>query len=159
TATFRPNSSLYRAAGRLCYAEAHLDGEKRSYNLVAVERNPYLDATLARAEAGATLDVLAAALVEDEIAREEAEEFIHQLIGAQILVSELAPMVPGPEPIHDLIAQLRVASTTVAVATVLEDTRAQLAELDASPLGAAADRYVAIAERLKRDLPAEAELA
>ena len=34
---FRPNSSLYRAAGRLRYAEGRLKEKVRSYHLVAVE--------------------------------------------------------------------------------------------------------------------------
>ena len=52
--TYRPNSSLYRAAGRLRYAEARLDRKVRSHHLVAVDSNDYLEEALRRAEGGAT---------------------------------------------------------------------------------------------------------
>ncbi|MBV8200614.1 MAG: lantibiotic dehydratase [Acidobacteria bacterium] len=60
---YRPNSSLYRAAGRLRYAEARLEDKVRSHHLVAVEASDYLEATLARASGGARAAELAAALV------------------------------------------------------------------------------------------------
>src|SRR6202035_1693639 len=51
---YRPNSSLYRAAGRLRYAEARLAGKVRSHHLVAVESSPYVEAALACAGASPT---------------------------------------------------------------------------------------------------------
>jgi hypothetical protein len=56
--TWRPNSSLYRSAGRIRYAESRLQGKVRSYHLVAVEQTDFLEATLARAGEGASLDTL-----------------------------------------------------------------------------------------------------
>ena len=50
---YRPNSSLYRAAGRLRYAESQMEGKERTYRLVAVEPNEILEATLERARDGA----------------------------------------------------------------------------------------------------------
>lgn len=47
--TYRPNSSLYRVAGRVRYVESRLAGTRRSYHLVVVEPSEALDATLARA--------------------------------------------------------------------------------------------------------------
>src|SRR5262245_35667287 len=65
----RPNSSLYRAAGRWRYVEALSDPKtrERSYHLVSLEATDYLDATLARAGAGALPRKLAAALADAEI--------------------------------------------------------------------------------------------
>src|SRR6185369_8943687 len=42
---YRPNSSLYQAAGRWRYAEARLEGKVRSHHLVALDSTEYLDAT------------------------------------------------------------------------------------------------------------------
>src|SRR5205823_2876568 len=74
---------------------------------------------------------------------------------AQVLVSELAVRVTGPEPIHPLIDQLRERSPAAAV---LAATRDHLAAIDASPLGVPAARYQAIASALAA-LPAEIEPA
>jgi hypothetical protein len=70
--TYRPNTSLYRTAGRVRYAEARLVGSERSYHLISVEPTPYLEATLARAAAGAVPADLASPLVGDDITLEEA---------------------------------------------------------------------------------------
>jgi thiopeptide-type bacteriocin biosynthesis protein len=156
--TWRPNSSLYRAAGRIRYAELRLQGKVRSYHLVAVEPTDFLEATLARAGEGASLDTLAEALVDEEVTREEADEFVQQLVDSQLIVSDLSPQVTGPEPIHELIDQLRAHPVTTQVAAVLDGTRADLAALDAAPLGVSLDGYRAVAAKLQ-ELPAEVELS
>ena len=158
----RPNSSLYRAGDRLRYAEARLDGKLRTHHLVAVEPTAYLEATLARAESGARPAELARALVDadPDIELSEAEGFIDELIDSQVLVAELEPAVTGPEPVHHMIAELasHPESAVAALAAArLDQTRAQLAELDARSLGDGDPPYRAIAHRLG-DLPAEVEL-
>jgi thiopeptide-type bacteriocin biosynthesis protein len=150
--TYRPNSSLYRAAGRLRYAEASSGENGRAYHLVAVEPTEYLDATLARAASGARFDELAAALVDDEIARDEAEQFVDELIDSQILVSDLHPQVTGREPIHDLVEQLARAPATAPTAAALDRARIALADLDAGPLGASPSVYRAIAAALREPI-------
>src|SRR3954467_6883286 len=107
---YRPNSSLYRAAGRLRYAEARLENKVRSHHLVAVDTTDYLEEALRRAEGGARAGELVEALVafdpDGEVTPEEASEFVAELIDSQILVSDLSTPVTGPEAIHDVIAQL-----------------------------------------------------
>lgn len=154
---YRPNSSLYASGGRLRYAEARLKNKSRSYHLVAVEETSYLLDTLKRAELGASLRALAEALVEDDITLEEAEGFILELIESQVLMPELSPAVTGPEPIHDLIAQLKALPDGEAPAAILEGAREALLAIDAEPLGLPNTRYLEIAESL-RALPAKVEL-
>jgi thiopeptide-type bacteriocin biosynthesis protein len=155
---YQPNSSLYRAAGRLRYAEARLAGKARSHHLVALDPTPYLEATLAlAADRGKRAD-LAAALVDDEVTLEEAEEYVDQLIETQVLVSDLTPGVTGAEAIHDLEEQLAGLPTGRVAAAALAAARETLAALDAGGLGAAAERYRSIAEAL-RQLPTSVELS
>ena len=52
---FRPNSSLYRAAGRIRYVEAVLRDGTRRHRLVALDPDAGLDLVLGRAEGGAGL--------------------------------------------------------------------------------------------------------
>ena len=160
--TYRPNSSLYRAAGRLRYAEARLAGKARSHLLVALEPTPYLEATLALAADCAKPADLAAALVaadpDGEVTLEEAAEYIDQLIETQVLVSDLTPAVTGPEAIHGMEQQLALLPAGRATAAALTTARETLATLDANGLGAPSDRYRAIAEAL-RELPTSVELS
>lgn len=167
--TYRPNNSLYRAAGRLRYAEARLDGKVRSHHLVAVDASDYLLKTLERAEEGATARSLAEALVADdpdgEITIEDAEEFVTELIDSQLLVSDLSPPVSGPEAIHDLLDQLeRLAEapapppSAAAAARGLTFARAELDALDAAGPGGEPAKYQGIADRL-RELPTPVEMS
>jgi thiopeptide-type bacteriocin biosynthesis protein len=160
--TYRPNSSLYRAAGRLRYAEARLDRKVRSHHLVAVDSNDYLEEALRRAEGGATALEVAEALVafdpDGDVTIDEAREFVTELIDSQILVSDLSTPVTGPEAIHDLIEQLRRIPATAATAERLIRVRAALEELDAGGPGADPARYEAVAETL-RELPTPVEMS
>ena len=162
---YRPNSSLYRAGGRLRYAEARLDDKTRSHHLVAVEASDYLEATLARARGGALAADLAAALVtadgataEVEISREDADAFLTELIDSQVLVSDLSPPVTGPEAIHDLVDHLAGLGAGQEGARRLAAARDALAELDAGGVGAPAERYRTIAADLEA-LPTKVEMA
>jgi thiopeptide-type bacteriocin biosynthesis protein len=156
--TVRPNSSLYRAAGRLRYAEARLRGKERSYHLVAVEPTDYLEATLDRARLGARPTELAAALVkaDPEIARDEADEYVHELIRHQVLVPELSPPVTGEDAGADLVAQLRDHPAGEEAAGCLVRVSESLAALDRKGVGIDPDAYRATA-RLLDGLPAKAE--
>jgi lantibiotic biosynthesis protein len=160
--TWRPNSSLYRAAGRLRYAEARLEGKVRSHHLVAVDSNEYLEEALRRASDGATAREIAEALVafdpDGEVTVEEAFEFVTELIDSQLLVSDLSPPVTGPEAIHDLIDQLRRIPAASLAAERLDRARADLEALDAGGPGADPARYEALAESL-RELPTSVEMS
>lgn len=159
---FRPNSSLYQAAGRLRYAESRLQGLVRIHQLVGVDANPYIDETLRRAAGGAMPADLARALVDSdpdgEITLEEAEEFIGELIDSQILVSDLALPVTGREPVDALIDQLAPHAVAAPVADRLRRARARTAELDAGGVGSAGpESYRMIAQDLG-ELPARIDL-
>jgi thiopeptide-type bacteriocin biosynthesis protein len=154
--SFRPNSSLYRAGGRVRYAESRLDGTLRSYHLVAVDDSAELEAMLARASAGATPDELAAALVGDEISVDEANEFIDELIDAQLLVSDLEPALTGPEPVPAVIEAIAEREETAEPARALRVALESLEQLDRQGLGAPPAEYRRV-ESLLEDQPAKPE--
>ena len=155
---YRPNSSLYEAAGRLRYAEARLVRKVRSHHLVAVERTDYLDATLAAAQGARIADLVGRLVASDpdgEITQEDAEGYVHELIDSQILVSDLSPPVTGPEAMHDLVDQLRRLPTDAGER--LARARDALAALDAAGPGAPPERYREIAADLEA-LPTPVEM-
>ena len=160
--TYRPNSSLYRAAGRLRYAESYVVQKEqerlRSYRLVAVEETEALDAVLARAPDGASFAQLASAIVDQEISLEDAEEYIAQLIDNQILVPDIHLSVTGTEATQSLIEQFAAHPSTVPIAEVLATVRDQLTGLDKSGVGNSPEDYRRAA-KLLADLPAKVELS
>lgn len=157
---FRVNDSLYRTANRVRWVESQRDKGRRSYRLMAVDPTPYLEATLARARAGATLETLAAALVDEEITRADADAYVEELVASQILVADLEPQVTGAEPLSGLRAQLeRLAPAhegAAHVARILADAEEALRALDRDPLGAEPARYQSLAARLA-ELPVATE--
>lgn len=148
---YRPNSSLYQAAGQLRYLEGRPDGPRgRAYHLVAVARTPWLDAALLDARDGAPADALAASLAGAGAAPEAARAFIQELIRDQILVSDLAPAITGADPLHGLLARLGGAAATRPVVRRLETVQEALRAMDQAGPGQAPARY----RELARGLPA-----
>jgi thiopeptide-type bacteriocin biosynthesis protein len=151
--SYRPNSSLYRAADRFRYVEGRYVNDAREYWMVSVEATEPLENTLDRARNGANPSELAQALVADDSEFDEAREFVEELIDSQILVPDLAPFVTGPEPLGALVTELREHALH-DLADPLEAARAALTALDGAELGAPPSRYDAIADLLA-PLPAE----
>ncbi len=135
TLHWRPNSGLYRAGGRLHYAQSRRDGGSRSYHLVAIEETPEVRTTLERAAAGALPSDLAATLVTAEIGLDDARQFVEELAASQVLVSELGPDVTGEGALHGLIARLGDLPETEAVAASLEQVRDALVAIDRNGVG------------------------
>jgi lantibiotic biosynthesis protein len=146
---FRPNSSLYRAAGRLHLTETRLAGTERSNHLVAVDDTSYLSAVLRRAADGARLADLVDLLDDEDTAREDAEAFVAELVASQLLVADIRPAVTGDEPVHGLIAQLRGHQSTAEVAERLDAARQELEGIDVEGLGVPAERYRSAADLLR----------
>jgi thiopeptide-type bacteriocin biosynthesis protein len=155
---FVPNSSLYRVGDRWRYANGRIGEAGRSYFLVAVESTPYLEELLTRAAAGATLgelgDVLA---VDPELTRAEIDEFLDELVAAQVVVPTLQPRVTGPEPGHVMIELLGALPSARHVATTLADVTRRIAAIDEAR-GAPAAAYRELGAALGA-LPVEVDLA
>lgn len=160
--TYRPSSALYESAGQLRYAEGRTDPETRArhHNLVSVEVSDAVRVALESARGGATMRAVAEAIAasDPEVTVEEALGFVGELVDSQVLVSNIAPAVTGPEPTPALIQALAGRGPRGGeVASVLEDVVRQIADIDAAGLGVPRARYEAVAERL-RTLPAKVEL-
>jgi len=155
---FHPNSSLYEVAGRLFLAATDDTTDGRSYRLVAVDKTPYLTATLERARGGASPAQLAEALVDEEVTRTDADAYIDELIESQLLTPETSLQVTGDEPTTSLAVTLERHAAGAAIARRLADVRNSLATMDSAGLGVPADRYRAICEALS-ELPAAPEIS
>jgi thiopeptide-type bacteriocin biosynthesis protein len=155
---FRPNSTLYRAADRWRYVESRVEDKARTHHLVAVDDSPALQGAIARAATGATRAELAAALADDEVTRAEADAFVDDLIGSQILVSDFDLPVTGVEPHDSLRAILARHEPDSAAAGVLASAAAELQALDRAGVGVDPAPYRAVAQRLSA-LPASVDPA
>lgn len=155
TLRYRPNTSSYRAGGRIRYAAATLAGTERTYRLMSVEPTEYLLTVLEGAEQGRTREELAALLAGGDITIEDGRAYVDELIDAQLLVPELGVEVTGAEPIESFANQLGDAGLLDQRA-IVEEVRVMLAQLDAHGLGSAPQQYEVIATALGT-LPATVE--
>ncbi|MES1244439.1 MAG: lantibiotic dehydratase [Acidobacteriota bacterium] len=153
---YRPNTSLYEAAGRYRYAEARVIGRLRTYHLVAVDVFDALRETLERAADGARLGDLAEALVagdpDGEITLEDAAAFLDELVDSQMLVPDLELPVTGEESTPGLLRQLEGLAPAAEARERLARAERELAALDARGIGGTGndpDAYRAIAADLE----------
>jgi lantibiotic biosynthesis protein len=138
---YRPNSSLYQSGDRLLFAEAQQGRGGRRYRLVAVDATPHLMRTLARARDGARLGTLASALVDGDITRAEADDYLAELAACQLLVADIRPQVTGASPAESLVTALGRHERGVGLARRLSQAAGQLAAIDADGIGVPAERY------------------
>lgn len=153
---FRPNPSIYTAAGRLRYVETRVTEDGQTFHLVAVESTEFLDLALRLAGQGALPAAIAGGIVErdPEISVEEARAYVEELIQSGLLVPDLGPALTGREAIHGLLDQLRGYPHLAAVLDRLAEAQRLIEAMDADGLGNPPERYRAIAERLS-GLPAK----
>ncbi len=151
--TFRPNSSLYEAAGRLRFTESRVNGRLRTYHLVAFDAFEALRETLRRAADGARLGDLAEALVagdpEGEITLDDAETFLNDVADNQILLADLALPVTGGESTAGLLEQLDAFAAAGEARTRLTNAERTLAGIDATTGAVPSARYLGIARDLE----------
>jgi class I lanthipeptide synthase len=155
---YRPNATLQRVAGRFRYVESRVTEGLRTHHRVDLEITDYLEATLRRAEEGASRSDLAAALAASDpaVGEDEAERYVDELIAGQILVSDLAPPVTGEDPVRGMLERLKSHEGTSSVAERLERVAQDLESLDRQGMGAPSSCYRAVAGRLE-ELPAKVD--
>lgn len=150
----RPNDSLYHVAGQFRYVQARQEGAGRSYRLASLPDRPAVRRMLERAESGATVGELTAALVADGHAAEPARRVVERLIARQVLVADLGVVVTGSEPLRAFVDELARHEPARPVAERLADISEALATIDAVDVGVAPERYRTIAKAVG-DLPGE----
>lgn len=100
---FKPNNSLYLIGDNYRYVEYRFAGKGRSYHLVQLENNPYLQKVLELSSEGKTPKELSQAIVDDEVSLDEATTYINDLILNQVICSEVEPNVTGTDFVNILI--------------------------------------------------------
>lgn len=153
---FFPNTSLYTIGDRFRYIEYMYQKGTRNYQISAIDHSKYIDLVLQGAKNGASIQQLAALLLhyDDELSASETEEFIGEIINAQLLVSELEPTVSGSEVLFMLVDRLKSIQQEAdsdelsKLIDFLEETTQKLAQIDTN-LFNEIDLYIALQELLK----------
>lgn len=149
--TLYPNSSLYRLGNQWRFVQhyAPRDG-RRQYNLASVPDEEPVPAIVAAARVGVSFDALVRLLVSDEVDEHDARDYVHQLLDAQVLFTELQPVIHGDDALVAATRTLRRVGASAA--GVGEDIVRSLNELDARPLGVSVSEIKALETKV-RSLP------
>lgn len=156
---WRANSSAYRVGDAFRYCEAEYRAQRTEYKLSSVPATPYLEAVLASAQCWVDLHAIKRALTscDPTLSRDEIDEFVSELISAQLLEPELAPVITGQDCLSALLTQLRRGGAWAAV-NALENVQQDLKRLDAAFPGTEMSVYEEVETTLKT-LPAQVDVA
>lgn len=103
---FHINDSLYKVGAAYRYYEYRLKNKRRSYYLVSIKSNIYLEQVFASAKDGCLYSNLVDDLINSGVSHDAALGFIEQLTQNQILVTELEPTVTGKEFFNHFLEKL-----------------------------------------------------
>ena len=145
---FYPNTSIYGVGHQLRYVEYHYENGRRIHHIVGVSNSEYLQKVLRSAKTGASLETLSNCLIDDDISKDMASDFIQELVDSQLLVSELEPSVSGPEFLDQIIPILKKTTDNKKIVNTLENVNTAIARLDEQKNNKAQD-YIAINKQLK----------
>jgi len=153
-----PNNSIYLVGNNFRYIEYFYRKASRIHQIAQVEYSDYLKRVLDLAETGTRFIELAATLVNNEITIEEAIEFIHELIDAQVLVSELELAITNQQPLTTLITKLnKIPNMNNRITGILSKIEEQLTNIDRYPIGDSGAIYPAIIKNIE-DTKIETEI-
>ena len=147
--SFFPNSSFYKINEKIRYVEYSYKNSKRFHDIVAVDNSEYLEKVLKRATEGASIKDLVELLVDDEISKKDALEFINDLISNQLLISELEPSVSGDEFMIQIINVLSKLKGVEHILAILNKIQCKLKEID-SIIGNQEEKYIELSELIKK---------
>jgi thiopeptide-type bacteriocin biosynthesis protein len=132
---FFVNNSLYTLNDELRYVECCTVDGKQLNQISSVHHSEALQKILFAADGGATIETLCALLVEDGFETEDSRTFVGDLIGAQVIISELLPAITGAEYLEQLIGSLNRINDpadpeVTAILDTLLEARALLRAID-----------------------------
>ena len=94
------------------------------------------------------LSDLSSSLLMYDITTKEASDFINELVGSQLIISELEPSVSGPEFFNQICSVLKKLKGTEKIISILNKVNNEILDLD-NTIGNNKQKYIEISELLK----------
>jgi hypothetical protein len=129
---YYPNNSIYRLGDFYRYVEYTYVKTKREHSISALRESSLLNELLLQAKSGVTIDEMVCFLADDDSEKEEALEFVGQLIDFQFLVSELEASLTGSDEWERVSTIFNKIPSLKSDHEFLQKIRKQFLELDAN---------------------------
>lgn len=146
---FFPNDSIYQVGDRIRYVEYYYVKTRRIHQIQEIDASPEILAVLDAARGGKTIDQLSSLLVSPEVSYSDAAEFVNELVGNQILKSEMEVNVTGDDSLSRSIEIIRGMKDTADIVASLARIESALENID-EELVHKQDNY----DRLRKELEA-----
>ncbi|MCD6020034.1 MAG: Lantibiotic dehydratase domain protein [Bacteroidetes bacterium] len=102
-----PNTSIYLIGNSYRYVEYNYINNRRFHKINKVDFTPYLEHILNQSKIGLTQEQISLLLINDEISKQEVDDFINELIDVQLLITQLEPTVTGADYFDVLLKNLK----------------------------------------------------
>jgi thiopeptide-type bacteriocin biosynthesis protein len=142
-----PNSSLHKVGVDWYYLDSRAAESDSAHSLVRIEGDRYLEAVLSWAKESKSFKELSTLLVATfpaDCSPDEADEYIADLRQSGVLMSRLAPIVTGDDPLDHICTQLANIPTASALSGKLQLIRARMNDAESEGLAAPPSEYLAI---------------
>lgn len=130
---YKLNSSLYEMDDSYRYIEFTLFNSFKKYEVTSVDKDRYLEKIINVASGYHFIDFYTDLLIEREISRSDAQEFINVLIDNQILISNLEPSVVSGNPFNHVLAILSEIDPDHSFTQILGKIKELTYQLDHKP--------------------------
>lgn len=145
---FYPNDSIYEIGNQIRYVEYYYIDTRRIHQIISVHKTEYLDKILQISNQGATIKELSNSISGAYITYDEAEEFVQEMIAAQLLKSELEIQATCHNPLNRLIGQLQKLED-IPILYELEQIEQLLEKIDQANLGQSSILYEQLIQIIK----------
>lgn len=155
---FYPNTSIYLIGENYRYVEYYYSNNRRFHKINKVDFSEYIHKILNACKRGLTQKEIFDLLINESIDELEANDFVNELITAQLLVSELEPTVTGIDYFSVLLSQLKKINSSNQsdelehLLSILLNVVILIKKLDTNVLNDI-EAYKTIFNRLKQILP------
>lgn len=127
-----PNNSLYAIGDFYRFVAYKYVNSKREHSICALRKSELLAVLIQESANGIKIDAMIAFLADDDSEKQDALEFIQELIAMQFLVSELDATVTGDNEWQRLFAVLEKVPIIKKEFEILQKIKAEFNSLDAS---------------------------
>jgi hypothetical protein len=127
---YYPNNSIYALGDFYRYIEYKYVKTKREHSISALRKSSLLEALLIQINSGLNIEEMVNILADDDSEKEEALEFVNQLIDFQFLVSELDANLTGSDEWERVFSLLSKIPALKPENEILQRIKKLLCELD-----------------------------
>lgn len=127
---YYPNTSIYPIEKKYRYIEHYRSGTQRQYQISEVQRSKYLNKILKKISGNTNYKLLIDLITCDGISKEDAVDYINELIDSQLLVGLLNQSVTGSDFLSRLISLLRSTENEEKLLSRLIEISILLEKLD-----------------------------